>query len=150
MRNILCVLAISFAGAYACGAAGFEFQNRNLDQDYFGPDTWRTGDGVTNLPPASGDAVYVTSGTGYDTTVTVTNDVSVDYKYLVFKAQPSSSFKFLTAGDAHTFEMPYSDGAAYAANALYMHDGGGNAFATISGAVSSNPVFSWTDPMFTL
>lgn len=153
VRNVLCFIVISFAGGYA-SSAQYEFRDRKVDNDYLGATTWKTNNGVNVVfPPQSGDTVYVTSGTGYDTVVSVTNDVSVDYKRLVFKAQPSSSFKFYTSGDASTFEMPYSEGGAYNSGsswALGFQHGDGNIFAALYPSTANGPCFSWEEPEFTL
>ena len=142
----------AFAIADMAHAATYEFRNRNKDNDYLDSSTWKTNNGVNvATSPGSGDAAYVTSGTGYDVKVTVPGDVSVDLGYLVFKAQKSSSFKFYTTGDAHTFEEPYSSGGRYSTSwALGFQDGDGKAYATVKTATSAGPCFSWTDPYFTL
>ena len=75
-------------------AATYEFANRNADVDYLDLKYWRVGAATPAALPGSNDAVYVTGGTGYNTKVTVTDDVREAYLYGVFKAQPSSSFLF--------------------------------------------------------
>ena len=111
IKNIALLLVLILVSASTYGAASYEFRNRNRDNDYLGSSTWKTNGGISvTSPPIAGSIVYVTSGTGYDTLITVANDVSVDYRTLIFKAQASSSFKFYTAGNAHMFEMPYSSG----------------------------------------
>ena len=150
IKQIVFMCALMLAGVCAYGAV-YEFRNRNLDQDYLGPSTWKLSDGtLMQTPPASGDTVFVTSGTGHDTLVSVTNDVSVDYYRLIFKAQPSSSFRFFTAGDAHTFEMPVSSGEQYYSTPIYFQNGDGAPFACIGDCAAAGPVCSWTDPEFTL
>lgn len=153
IKQIGFMFALMFAGVCAYGAV-YEFRNRNIDNDYVGSSTWKLSDGtLTNMPPASGDGAYVTSGTGHSTLVSVTKDVSTDCKYMVFKAQPSSSFKFYTSGDASTFEMPYSEGGAYNSGsswALGFQHGDGTIFAALYPTAANGPCFSWTDPEFTL
>ncbi len=151
IKNIALLLVLMLASASTYGAASYEFRNRNRDNDYLGSSTWKTNNGVTvTSPPIAGSIVYVTSGTGYDTLITVANDVSVDYRTLIFKAQASSSFKFYTTGNAHTFEMPYSSGGLYANPALVFQGGDAAAFASVGGSATAGPVCSWTDPEFTL
>ncbi|MBQ6915095.1 MAG: hypothetical protein IJQ65_05190, partial [Kiritimatiellae bacterium] len=153
IKQIGFMFALMFAGVCAYGAVS-EFRNRNIDNDSVGSSTWKLSDGtLTNMPPASGDGAYVTSGTGHSTLVSVTKDVSTDCKYMVFKAQPSSSFKFYTSGDASTFEMPYSEGGAYNSGsswALGFQHGDGTIFAALYPTAANGPCFSWTDPEFTL
>ena len=149
-RMILAVCALVVADlAYA---ATYEFRDRNRDNDYLGSSTWKTNNGISvATSPGSGDAAYVTSGTGHDVKVTVPGDVSTDFNYLVFKAQDSSSFKFYMTGNAHTFELPYSEGGKYSTSwALGLQTGDGAAYATVKTATSSGPCCSWTDPYFTL
>ena len=150
IKNIVLLLVLMLVGVSAYGAASYEFRNRNRDNDYLGSSTWKTNGNVSvSSPPIAGSIVYVTSGTGYNTLITVANDVSVDYRTLIFKAQPSSSFKFYTTGNAHTFEMPSSSGGLYAKPALIFQDGDAAQYAVIE-SVNAGPVCSWTDPEFTL
>ena len=144
--------ACAFAVIVSAHGATYEFINRNRDNDYLGSSTWKTNNGISvATSPGPGDGTYVTSGTGHDVKVTVPGDVSVDLGYLVFKAQPSSSFKFYTTGDAHTFELPYSEGGMYSTTwALAFQNGEGVAYAMVKTATSAGPCFSWTDPYFTL
>ena len=128
----------------------YEFRDRTVDNDYLGTTTWKvSGVGNVTVPPGAGDTVYVTSGTGHDTLVSVTNNVSVDYRTLYFKAQPSSSFRFFTTDDAHTFAMPYSSGGQYANSALVFQNGNGKQFAAIT-CSSTGPICLWTNPQFAL
>ena len=147
---VVCFVAVTSAWA----GDTYEFRNRNVDNDYLGATTWKTNfQYYTTTQPGSGDRPYVTSGTGHDVEVTVTNDVSVDYEYLVFKAQKSSSFKFYTTGNAHAFEMPYSEGGMYETGgdgALFFQNGNAAFCAGIAVPSSHGPCCSWTDPYFTM
>ncbi len=151
IKDIALLLALMLVSVSAYGVDSFEFRDRKKDNDYLGATTWKTNNNsYVSIPPTPGNRVYVTSGTGFDTLITVTNDVSVDYERLIFKAQPSSSFKFYTTGNAHTFEMPYSSGGLYSNPALVFQDGDANAFAQVDRNAAAGPVCSWTDPYFTM
>lgn len=129
-------------------AATYEFANRNADVDYLDLKYWRVGAATPAALPGSNDVVFVTSGTGYNTKVTVTDDVREAYLYGVFKAQPSSSFLFDCFD--HTYAITgLVSRAADKTIGCYLQTGAGASAFQVDGVSASEPVLEWAKPQFT-
>ena len=147
MNKMRFILALVGLVSFRAQAASYEFVNRNADVNYLDKNYWKHGSYSKDSLPGTGDNVYVTSGTGHDTTVSVTGSVAEAYGHLMFKAQSSSSFLFDCFDN--TFAITGWCGRTNGA-ALDFQNGAGISFFGVSGVVADESVLEWTRPQFTL
>lgn len=148
IRFILALVGLVGLVSPRAWAATYEFANRNADVNYLDVKYWKVGGATPATLPGSDDILYVTSGTGYNTKVSVTNDVREAYRYVVFKAQSSSSFLF----DCFDHTYAITGLVSRAANqtvGCYLQTGAGASAFQVDTISASEPVLEWTKPQFT-